>query len=223
MALDLSTLTGTTTSASAAAASAAKKQGKLDQSDFLRLMTEQLKNQDPMKPLDPSQFLTQLTQFSVVDGVQALQGGINQLTDSLRNSQALDGASLVGHSVLAPARSTTIPEGATVRGALDVPAGATSLNVSVVDATGRVVRSIVLEPGPGLTDFQWDGRTDAGEAAPAGTYSFKATAAVAGKNTALDTLLASRVDSVTIDAAGKDLLLNTAIGTLPLADVRRVM
>jgi len=222
MALDFSSLTGTSTTATAAAA-AAKKQGTLDQSAFLRLMTEQLKNQDPMKPLDPTQFLTQLTQFSVVDGVQSLQTGIGDLSDALRNSQALDGASLVGHSVLAPAKSTTIAAGDTVKGSLDIPQGATSVNVSIVDRSGNVVRSIVLQPDSGLSDFQWDGKTDAGEAAPAGTYSFKATASVGGKSQSLDTLLTSRVDSVTIDSAGKSLLLNTALGSVQLADVRRVM
>jgi flagellar basal-body rod modification protein FlgD len=227
MALDLSSLTGTRTAAAAAAAAAAagpgKKQGQLDQSDFLRLMTEQLKNQDPMKPLDPTQFLTQLTQFSVVDGVKSLQDGLNGLSDTLRSSAALDGASLVGHSVLAPGSTTTIAKGATVKGAFDVPQGATGLNVAITDRGGNVVRTIALEPGSGLTDFQWDGKTEAGDDAPAGAYTFKATASVGGKNTPLDTLLASRVDSVTIVAAGRSFLLNTALGSLQLADVRRVM
>ena len=97
------------------------------------------------------------------------------------------------------------------------------MKVAITDRAGNVVRSIVLQPGSGLTDFQWDGKTDAGDAAPAVAYAFKATASVGGKNTSLDTLLTSRVDSVTIDSAGKSLMLNTALGSVQLADVRRVM
>jgi flagellar basal-body rod modification protein FlgD len=126
--------------------------------------------------------------------------------------------------VFAPASKTTSTEpGASVRGAVDVPAGATGLRIAVLDSSGQIVRSIDLEGASGLTDFVWDGKTEDGAKAPEGTYSFQAIASVGGQRKPLDTLLAGRVDSVTIDAAGKSLLLNTPIGTLQLADVRRVM
>src|SRR4051812_6621537 len=83
---------------------AAKKQ-ELGQGDFLRLMTEQLKNQDPLKPMESTQFLAQLAQFTSVQGIQNLNTSFGSLASSLTSNQALQGASLVGERVLVPSGS----------------------------------------------------------------------------------------------------------------------
>jgi len=75
----------------------------------------------------------------------------------------------------------------------------------------------------GLSYFTWDGTDDAGNAVKDGTYGFSAAATVAGKPVAATTLLANRIDSVTIDPSTNDLQLNTdSLGTVTLADVRQV-
>src|SRR3954451_17623249 len=78
------------------------KKTELDQKDFLQLMVAQLKNQDPFKPLDPSQYVGQLAQFSSVSGLASMNTQISSLTNSLRGNQVLDGASLIGRTVIAP-------------------------------------------------------------------------------------------------------------------------
>lgn len=208
-----------------AAANASKKKATdLGIDDFLALMTAQLKNQDPMKPLDSTEFVAQLAQFGTVSGVQSMQTSLTNLTDSMRSAQALQGTSLVGHDVLAPASSATVPAGGSVRGAVDVPAGTASVQMVVKDASGQVVRNVSFAPTSGSHDFVWDGMDDRGAAAPAGTYTFSAVANVGGTNQALEVLLSGRVSSVSIDASGAGLTLNTAaLGTLPLGVVRRVM
>src|SRR5678810_79383 len=76
--------------AAAQAANAAnKKKTELDQGDFLTLMISQLKNQDPFKPLDPSQYVGQLAQFSSVSGLADMNKNITALADSLRGNQVL--------------------------------------------------------------------------------------------------------------------------------------
>ena len=68
------------------------KKTELGQEDFLALMVAQLKNQDPFKPMDPSQYVGQLAQFSSVSGLASMNQQITSLTNSLRGNQVLDGA-----------------------------------------------------------------------------------------------------------------------------------
>lgn len=209
--------------AGSSAARTEKPRDQLGQTEFLRLMVTQLRNQDPFKPLDPNEFLGQLAQFSTVTGIQSMQGSFGELAASLRASQVLDGAALVGREVLAPAAAAPLAAGGTVRGAVDVPDAAASVQIAVHDAAGQLVRRFALVPQPGLVEFTWDGLTDAGTPAPAGQYRFEATAGIGGGSVSLDPLLSSRVASVTIDPRRGALTLNTGIGPLALADVRRVM
>jgi flagellar basal-body rod modification protein FlgD len=209
--------------AAAASAQGTKSSQELGQNEFLKLMIAQMRNQDPMKPTDPNQFLSQLAQFSQVTGIQNMQTSISDLATSLRSTQVLNGTSLVGHDVLAPAARETVEAGQSVKGAVDAPEGATQLVVRVKDGSGALVRTFSLNAGSGLTDFTWDGRDNAGTAVPAGQYSFEVDATVTGKPQAVDPLLFSRVSSVTIDPKSGSLTLNTSTGTVPITDVRRVL
>ncbi len=197
---------------------------ELGQNAFLKLMIAQLKNQDPMKPQDPSQFMSQLAQFSQVTSTQNMEKSIQTLSDSMRSAQVLNGTSLVGHDVLAPAKTDTIESGATVTGALDVPKATTAVKIVVKDAAGVEVRTFNLaNPAEGLNNFTWDGKTNTGIAAPSGQYTFEAVGAVAGQNTSLDPLLMSRVTSVSIDPSNGSLTLNTSAGAMALNAIRRVL
>lgn len=214
-------------SAAAQTAAAKDKSTKeattLGQNEFLKLMIAQMKNQDPTKPTDPNQFITQLAQFSQVTGIQNMQATMEDLATSLRSTQVLNGTSLVGHDVLAPATTDTIEAGQAVKGAVDAPEGTSQLLVQVKDGSGAIVRSFTTPAAAGLNDFTWDGKDGAGAAVPAGQYKFEITANVAGKAEALDPLLSSKVASVTIDPKNGSLTLNTSTGAVLLTDVRRVL
>ncbi len=197
--------------------------GQLQQNEFLQLMVAQLKNQDPTKPMDPTAFVGQLAQFSTVTGIENMQTSMNNLATSMRSSQVMSGTSLVGHEVLAPATSSTITAGDTVSGAADVPDGTTAVQVQVLDSNGQTVRTFPASPQTGLTNFIWDGKTDAGSTAASGTYAFKVVANVGGTATSLDPLLAAKVSSVTIDPTTQNLTLNTNAGAVDLSTVRQVM
>jgi flagellar basal-body rod modification protein FlgD len=198
--------------------------GQLDQNAFLKLMIAQLKNQDPTKPQDPSEFMSQLAQFSQVTSTQNMEKSIDTLSDSMRSTQLLNGTSLVGHNILSAANTDTIDAGGTVTGAIDAPKGTQSLKIVVKDAAGAEVRSFNLaDVGEGLNNFTWDGKTNSGNVAPAGQYTFSAVATSNGENLSVDPLLVSKVSSVTIDPASSALTLNTTTGAVALADVRRVL
>jgi flagellar basal-body rod modification protein FlgD len=213
------------TSAANASSQPAKagKKDQLGQGQFLELMVAQLKNQDPFKATDPSQFLGQLAQFGTVTGIQDIQSEFASLSEALRSSQVLGGSNMVGREVLIAADRTTLGDAGSIGGAVEVPTGATSVELNVRDASGQLVRHIQLPTSEGLNDFNWDGLADNGARAVAGQYTLEAIAQVGGQSTSLQTLLTDRVSSVTIDA-NQGLTLNTrALGTHPLSDVRRVM
>lgn len=217
-------INGTQAAGSVARSEESRPKDQLGQAEFLKLMIAQLKNQDPFKAMDPSQFLGQLAQFGTVSGIQEVQGAIASLSESMRSAQVLEGATMVGRSVLVAADEIALGAEGPIVGAVDVPEGTTSVQITIRDAAGQLVRRFALPGGStGLTDFTWDGLTDEGARAEPGQYSFEAVGIVAGSSSSLETLLASRVSSVTLDPA-RGLTLNTHdLGAQRLSDVRRVM
>jgi flagellar basal-body rod modification protein FlgD len=212
-----------TAGANAARTNGAKPKDQLGQAEFLELMIAQLKNQDPFKAMDPSQFLGQLAQFGTVSGIQEMQTAFATLSDSMRASQVLDGATMVGRDVLVASESVTLGAEGQVRGAIDVPPETSEVQIKIKDASGQLVRTITLPDGEGLVEFQWDGVAADGERAPAGEYAIEAVANIGGDAYSLETLMASRVASVTIDGTRGLTLNTTTLGARALSDVRRVM
>jgi flagellar basal-body rod modification protein FlgD len=199
-----------------------KKPENLGQADFMRLMTEQLKHQDPLKPLSNSEFIGQLAQFSTVQGISDLNTAVKGFGDALTGDQVLKGASLVGHAVLIPSEKLALAASGDTTGVVMAPSpGAISLEIT--DATGVVVKKIEIDAeAKGEATFAWDGLNAKGERMPAGTYSIKATHIDAsGTATALNTYVDSTVESVTIGSDG--LYLNLpGLGTAPLDYVLRI-
>lgn len=216
-------INGTGAAGSSSQTSGTKKKDQLGQNEFLQLMLAQLKNQDPFKAMDPSQFLGQLAQFGTVTGIQEMQGAFTQLSDAMRSSQVLDGASMVGRDVLVPSDEVTLHEEGSVHGTLDVPTGLTSLQVNIHDASGALVRHMTLPTNSGAQNFTWDGLADDGSRAAPGDYAIEAVASLDGKSGSLEMLFSSRVNSVTIDATAGLVLNTNDLGARPLSDVRRVM
>jgi flagellar basal-body rod modification protein FlgD len=210
------------TQATLAAAQSKKNDQTLGIEEFLTLMTAQLKNQDPMKPLEGTEFISQLATFGTVSGVQEMKESMELLASSLRSTQTLNGSSMLGREILVEADSLTHTQGGTVSGELEVPAGTTSLQVRITDSTGAVVREMTLDTAQGTRTFSWDGLKTNGQPAESDTYDIEAVATVAGQTGSLPLLLSGRVSSVSI--VGTNLMLNTpALGAVDMSDVRRVM
>jgi flagellar basal-body rod modification protein FlgD len=196
---------------------------QLSQDTFLKLMMAQMKNQDPFHAQDPSQFLSQLAQFSQVSGIQSMQKSLDTLSGSMLSSQALQGTALVGHNVLAPGNIGELAAGGAVRGAVDVPAGTSAIDISVRDAAGALVSRFSVAPTGNLTEFTWNGTADGGGTAADGKYRIQATAQIGNSSQSLSTLLQSRVTSVSVAASDGAMTLNTPTGSLTLADVRQIL
>lgn len=154
---------------------------------FLQLLVAQLNNQDPLNPVDNSQLTTQMAQISTVTGINTLNNTVNGLMTQLRQSAALQSAQLTGHSVMVAGSSLQLVTNATSSGTAgtglsavggyNLGANASSVTVTVKDAAGNTVRTISegAQSG-GFQVFTWDGKTDAGKVAPAGSYQFSVSA-----------------------------------------------
>jgi flagellar basal-body rod modification protein FlgD len=203
---------------------AKKNRQELGQDEFLMLMLTQFKNQDPLKPQDPAEFLSQLAQVSSVAGISEMKNSIGKLADSLYAGQALQAASVVGRNVLAPSDNATVVAGQSVQGAVDLPASTPAGFVRVLDSSGALVREIALGARPaGMANFEWDGRSNTGVPAAPGTYQIIAGYRGDGKEIAVDTYLSKKVASVSLGGDGNRTEITTSDNqTLGLADVRAI-
>jgi flagellar basal-body rod modification protein FlgD len=213
----------------AAAKEASAKKAELNQEDFLTLMITQLKNQDPFKPMDPAQYVGQLAQFSSVSGLSEINKNISTLTDSLRGNQVLDGAALIGRTVIAEGNQVYryVPEegeAMPTQGAVTVPAGASSVQLVVRDSAGTLVKTQALDSRKGLHGFTWDGSTDIGTTAPSGSYKIEVIAKVGDKNVSLTPSVAAQVSSVALDPNNGALMLDTdTLGEIAMSTIERVL
>lgn len=214
----------TASSAAGATAQPKKSRTDLDMNSFLTLMTAQLQNQDPLKPLDSTEFVAQLAQFSTVSGIQSMQNSLTTLTDSMRSSQALSGATLVGHDVLVPVEEANYAAGTVLGGAVEVPKGASGVALGIYDSGGQLVRQATLPTDTSLAYFAWDGLADDGSEVASDRYTVKIVATVDGHSEALQPQLLGTVGSVSIARDGTSLTLNTReLGAVALRDVTQVM
>jgi len=208
----------------AAAGNAAEKakNDSLGQADFLLLMTTQLRNQDPLKPMDNAQMVSQLAQMSTVQGIESLNTTVNGFSNSMTNDQILKGTALVGHQVLVPSAQWSLDGEAGASGLIAAPQ-AGHLEVSITDANGDVVRTINAQAtAAGELPFHWDGNNADGTRMADGKYTISARFTPAGGEASqVQTYVQAPVESVTIGHDGLYLNLKN-LGTAPLEQVLRV-
>ena len=116
----------------------------IGQEEFLKLMTTQLQNQDPFKPMESGDFLTQIAQFSTVEGIGDLNKGFDELSQSLVSNQALQATNLVGRQVLAPTGVAALEQGGTIRNSVKLPAASDDVVINIYDQTEQVMRKLEL-------------------------------------------------------------------------------
>lgn len=197
---------------------------EMGQEQFLELMTAQLQNQDPFKPMESGDFLSQIAQFSTVEGIGDLNDSFSGLSQSLVSNQALQATNLVGRQVLAPTGVAALSQGGNIRGNVELPAASGEVVVNVYDQAGVVVRRLELgSQAAGPVAFQWDGLKNDGQFASPGSYFISAEASIDGQFESVETLLASEVRSVTLSNSGGLLLDLDGIGSLDFSEVRQIL
>jgi flagellar basal-body rod modification protein FlgD len=169
--MDFSTLSATSTASTAATTAANAGASSLGKDDFLRLLVAQMSNQDPLNPMDDTQFVSQLAQFSSLEQMMQVNANLGTLatTDSaMANAQV---ASLVGHQVVASGDGVSITQSGASPIQFSLGAAAAGVTVQISDANGNVVRT--LEVGgmaAGSQSLAWDGRDGNGATLASGLY-----------------------------------------------------
>ncbi|KRE90897.1 flagellar hook capping protein [Frateuria sp. Soil773] len=202
----------------AAQAAGAGKEKTLKQADFLSLLIQQMRNQDPTQPMDSSQMVSQLAQISQVSATQALQSSFDALSQSMQGNQLLQASGMVGRSVVVPSAAGKL-QGGSLDGAVNVPDGGGSTFVQVTDRDGNVLRTIDLGmQEAGLATFHWDGTGSDGQPLPPGTYGLKAQCG----NTAIATYVSGKVTGVGMTGADGAYLDVSGFGGVLLSQVAQI-
>lgn len=189
---------------------------------FLTLLTTQLKNQDPLNPLDNAQLTSQLAQISTVNGIEKLNATLQTLLSGMQDSQAMDAASLVNHGVLVPGTTMTLGEKGAV-GGFELATAADEVSVNIKDANGLVVRTLSLgAQAAGIHPFVWDGKADSGAQAATGNYSYSISAKNGTTTSTPSALAYGLVQSVTRGSGGLTLDVGT-LGAFSMADVKQIL
>ena len=208
--------------AAAAQASATASQAADTQDRFLKLLVTQMKNQDPLNPLDNAQVTSQMAQLSTVSGIDKLNATVQALSDSMTAAQSLQAAAMIGHAALVPGSQINMAGGKS-DAALEMTQPADKVTVTITDAGGNVVRTLQLgAQDSGTIGFQWDGKDDTGAVVADGTYKFSASAELSGKKSTPTTLSYGLVESVSLTPFGPMLNMGS-LGDVGLDQVRQIL
>lgn len=210
------------TAAQTAAAATATSQAGITQDRFLKLLVTQMKNQDPLNPMDNAQVTSQMAQLSTVTGIDKLNATVQALSASMASAQSLQAASMIGHAALVPGTEIDLLSGKS-DAAVELVQPADKLTVTVKDSYGNVVRTLQLgAQDAGVVGFKWDGLDDRGVAVADGAYKFSAKAELGGKSSDATTLSYGLVSSVSLTSGGAMLNMGS-LGEVGLDAVRQIL
>lgn len=149
----------------------------LGKDDFLKLLVSQLQNQDPLNPMESTEFTTQLAQFSSLEQLTSVNTNLDYLLlyqTSINNAQAVG---FIGNTVKASGNSIPVKDGTSDQIQFDLAGDAAEVNVFVYDASDNLVKTINCGSlNDGEQSIEWDGTNDDGEAVSDGTYTFEVSA-----------------------------------------------
>jgi flagellar basal-body rod modification protein FlgD len=210
------------TSASSKVPTASKPAGAMDQNDFLKLMTTQLTTQDPFNPVDNTQMVAQMAQFSQVAGIAEMNKSLANISAALAPGRLNDAAGWIGRSMLVESDIATPLRDGTYTGEIDLPKDADQVSVSFIDEKGAVVHSATLgAQKAGAIGFSWDGKDANGAVKASGPLRIMVNASGAGEAISAATSTWTGIAGIQSPANGGVTKLVTGLGLLsPEAAIR---
>lgn len=183
------------------------------QNEFLQMMVAQIQNQDPLNPLDGTQYVSQLAQFSMVEGVENLRVLQQQNLTKMDTQQVLQSTNLVGREVMAPANRISTDKEQSLHGQINLQQTADSVALKVYDQNGNVVATQSWGATPqGTLSYELP-------VLPAGQYSFEVTASQGDSLLQPQNYIASEVERVTLPGTGEVQLAVQGVGNVSLFNV----
>jgi flagellar basal-body rod modification protein FlgD len=196
----------------------------LDKTAFLKLLVEQLKNQDPLKPQDDSAFVAQLAQFSSLEQSMTMNDKLDTMTAQIAGLSNSQSTNLVGSEATVRGNLITVDgTGVGAPLAFDLSGAAASTTVTITNQSGTAIRTITGGAhAPGVAQMQWDGRDDAGTIQPAGSYQVTVTAKdAAGNPVSVNQQTSGQVMNVSFDKGYPVLQLDTGV-SVPVSDLLQI-
>ena len=180
---------------------------------FLTLLVTQMKNQDPLNPMQNAELTSQLAQINTVKGVETLNQTLEKLLTSYSDTLSMQSAALVGKNVLSAGNKLTLTSDGAV-GGISLSEAASRVTVTISDSSGKAVNTLELgAQKAGVADFYWDGKDLNGNALSAGNYTFtvsakQGTAAVTSSALQFGTVsaLVRTQDGFQLDVSGNGLV-----------------
>lgn len=200
----------------------AQKRAADDPQDrFLKLLVAQMKNQDPLNPLDNAEVTSQLAQLSTVNGIEKLNATIQGMVSMFTAGQSMQAAAMIGKNVLVPGTSVQLVQGNGLFG-VDLAEAADQVKVTIHDASGAAIQVIDLgEQGAGPLSVAWDGKTSDGTQAADGLYSVSVSAVRGEQKVDAQPLSFGTVDGVAQSDQGARLHVGQQ-GFVGLADIKQI-
>lgn len=207
----MTTVTSTNNNVATNAVDQAKPQIGADFNMFLKLLTAQMQNQDPMDPMDTSQYTQQLVQYSQVEQSITQTATLKSILGSLGNQNLTQASALIGRTVEinSPVSGLTTAKPAQWNWTADRKP--TSIVATITDATGKTVDTRNVEVNGATGEFSWDGKTSAGRQFDPGSYkvTFKGADAL-GNEIAVTPHALGLVSDVQLDNGNVLLTVNGA-------------
>lgn len=192
------------------------------QDRFLKLLVTQMRNQDPLNPMDNAQVTSQMAQLSTVSGIDKLNSTLQALSSSMAASQSLQAASMIGHGVLIPGSTLELANGNAI-GGVELPQAVDNVQVTIQDQSGKTVRTLQLGAmAAGVQGWQWNGMDDSGVALPSGSYNFSVSATQGGVSVAAGELSFGIVNGVTQGSSGASLNVGHN-GLVAVSQVKQIL
>ena len=191
----------TTATDAASGAAAMKKATGMNKDDFLKLFIAQMQNQDPLNPMDGTEFVAQLAQLTQVEQAYNTNSNLENLINAQGNSTSIAAVSFLGNTVTAKGSQVNLADGSQPSLPFTLAEAAKQVVAEIRDANGALVRTLTGgKCQEGVNSLIWDGKNDAGQVLPPGTYTFavKATNAT-GQNVTATTLVQGKVDGVSLE------------------------
>lgn len=218
MASGISSTTSAATASAATKTSSQELAGNFTQ--FLTLLTTQLKNQNPLDPMDTNQFTQQLVQYAGVEQQLKSNDRLDSILNNSKSSSAASATGFIGQTITADGRSTALKSGA-ASWTLTPARAATQATITISDAKGNVVATQTKALASGKQTFAWDGRSSSGFTSNDGTYTIKVDAVDAtGTKIAVDTKVSGTVDGIDLTGSEPVLLLGTS--RVPISTVQNI-
>ncbi len=212
---------GVTSKAIESASQKAQGAANLNFDTFIKLLTTQLQNQDPLKPMDGTAFTEQIATFSALEQQIATNSNLEKLVASDTFGAQTLAVSYIGKEALVPGAKTSLSNGK-LDFTYSLDKRALSNEIKIVDSKGSIVKTIDGDLSKGSYEITWDGKSDTGEQLDDGEYTIFIEAAGADGN-AIQADIFSFSEIYAVEAEGENINLITKDGTnVDFKSVRQV-